>query len=146
MIHSPAQILAILLTQDSGAPFTDPTLQLPWSLFVSVLPDEEGRRDDIGAVFDTTGIVTLRMMSGNDCPRYGVQLRARALSYPEVFRKLGEAWARLRDVHRQAVEVDGTTYTIDTITRTSPIISMGQDDKRRANASLNVTLSLIEPL
>jgi hypothetical protein len=145
MNHSPAQILAQALLEASSSPFTAATPGAAegeaWSVYTGAMPDAP---DSVLVLFDTDGVVQTRLLaSGRHVGRHGVQLRLRALSYREGFEQAHVAATLLEQMRRRTVQLDDDTYTIDTVIRTSQILSMGQDVRRREEFSLNVHVAFI---
>lgn len=140
MKNTPAEILQGYLTAQSGATFTQPSGSL-WPLFVSAMPDQP---DDAGSIYDTTGVIYSRLLaSGFVIESYGIQLKVRSLIYRDAYRLASETADTLSKVSRTIVNLGGNMYTIDTVRKTSPVLSMGQDEKRRALCSVNFLLMLI---
>lgn len=144
MIHTPAEIIRAYLIGESGATFTDPGLNFAWPLYVSEMPDGTGVPDVAGAVYDTPGIIHSRFLaSGLVIESFGLQLKTRSLVYTDAFKLCHTTAYALSKVNRVIVNVSGTNYTIDTVRRTSSVLSLGQDEKRRASCSVNFMLMLI---
>lgn len=142
--NSPAEIMQELLITGSGAVFTDPNANGPWSLYISVMPDGEGVQDNAGAVTDTDGIISARLLaSRQNIVLYGAQIRVRSRDYNTGFTLLSGVSRALEKVKNHGVAIGGNSYTIDTLRQTSAVISMGQDEQRRYMFSLNILVCLI---
>lgn len=146
MNDTPAEILAAYMVGKTW--FKTPgTAGAAMPLFVSAMPDDEIGMvpDEAAAVYDTTGMIRARLLAGGfTVQTYGIQLKARALSYKTAFTTLSNvADAIEADLSKPTVSVGGNTYRIDGCRRASGVISMGQDQKRRALCSVNFLLDLV---
>lgn len=116
---SPAELIdAYLLTELVGVePF--------WSSFVSKLPDEP---DDAFALYDSRGRSDGRYLNEGDTLEHpGVQLRVRSLSYSRGYEKI-KALASILDAVKRVAIYDGTTlFQLNSITRTTELLSLGAD-------------------
>lgn len=147
MIHTPAEILRAFILAQSGAVYSDPVAspQLAWPLYVSALPDGTGIPNNAAALYDTSGEIQSRLLrSGSIIESFGVQLKNRATLYSDAYSLTSSVADSLSKISRPIVMVNGLSYTIDTVRRTSSIISMGQDEKRRAMCSVNFLMMLIQ--
>lgn len=134
MRNSPAQIIRELLLAESGA--------LP--TYVGSTPDGPGIQDEIFTVYDTTGITLHRLMaSGYNENVYGIQVRVRYFDYQEAYSKMSAVADNFEVLHNFVVSVGGNQYTVDSIMQTGPIMSLGQDDKRRVSLVLNFLVGFI---
>lgn len=144
LLNTPAEILRAAICQPSGSLFTDPTVHPGQAnpLMVSSLPDQP---DSCGSIYDTQGIVAGRLLaSGRVIQKYGLQIRARGTDYGVVFRSLAGVAYTLARIKRMPLTVAGNSFVIDSVMQTSPVISMGQDLKRRPECSVNLLLMLVE--
>lgn len=136
-----ADIIRVLLTQESGALFSVPAPNVVWPLYVASLPDDPNKA---ACLTDTEGKLAARYLdSGGNKKMYGIQLRTRATVYTDAIAAAFWAENLWENVSMKAVSVGSNSYTIDTIIQTSPILAMGYDAKRRANFSLNALVLLI---
>lgn len=132
MNHSPAELLfEDLVTQGI---FSDPTDESAWPLFVSSLPIGGEQAKSLGCLYDTPGEKSGRLMTGKNLFKYGVQLRIHALTSRIGWRKAQEVETRLAAVHNVVIDIsesgdsdEDTSYTIDSINQTSPIMNLGLD-------------------
>lgn len=146
MLNLPSQVMQALLT---AAPFA---FSLPASpviaanpLFTDSTPDGAGIPDTIvvSTVADTEGKVFTRLLaSGKTLVGFGIQIRTRSFDVKAGYNLLDSTRRLIDAVHNKIVTVadGGNSYTIDSITTSSPVIRMGQDERRRANYSLNLIL------
>lgn len=142
----PSDVLKAFLIASSGALFSDPVVTpgQPWPLYVSSLPDGAGIPDDVAAVYDTEGIIPHRLLaSGTNAQKFGLQLKARSLNPPDSFNLLDATAVTLSKLKRPVVAVGSTNFTVDTVIQTSPVLSIGQDERRRALHTVNFYLMLI---
>lgn len=145
MNNSPAEIIRGLLTGSSGSYFTDPDSHLAWPLFVAALPDQP---DNAGCLYDTAGVIQTRLLaSGYYVQTYGLQLKVRGLKYSGnsgVYPLISVVRDFMRAVNRTPVIVGTNSYKVDTVNLSSPVASLGQDEKRRAMCSVNFLVHLID--
>lgn len=149
MLNTPAEIAATLLFTmlDAGNHilFTDPVGNpgQAWPVFVSSMPDAP---NSAGAVYDTEGMVHTRLLtSGLNLISYGIQIKTRALSYPESYAKCWAAVKLFESVkYGTTVAVGENVYQLDTIRQMSTVLSLGQDNGRRTMHSVNVLLSVLQ--
>ncbi len=145
MTHSPTQVLAAYLQEASDASFTLPSDDGLWPLYISALPDSTEVEINAAAIYDTTGVKHARLLKdGAELRSYGFQIKVRGKTYNEAWAKADEVSVLLTTVHDVTVELDGSTYWIDCVSQTTPPISMGQDEKRRANFSINGLIMLAQ--
>lgn len=142
--HTPQRIIQQLIV-DMGLA-TDPPDDAEWPIYVDSLPDEP---DDVATVYGTEGRLTGRNMIGDVLDHPGVQIRVRSGSTVEAYRKLARILSELSKVNRRSVTVmddtgtDTTTYTVQTITPTTPPVRLGVDElSRRYSWTLNLVVSL----
>jgi len=136
MNHSPARILAELLTTGSGSLLTEAADDVDWPVFVSSEPDTPS---DCATIYDTEGIQEIRKLSGANIVRYGFQIRIRSIDYEEGWAKAHDIASYLETVHAEEVTVDSDTYEIDNVSQTSPISALGPEEgtRRRMLFTLN---------
>lgn len=145
LTKSPAEIIQAMLVAESGALFSDPDDNLAWPLYVSSMPDGTGIPDDCGAIFDTRGRLLHRLLtSGKQIQSYGVQIKTRAINYGNGYTRLAQIFKEFTKVSRRNVMIGIESFLIDTIMPSSPVISAGQDERRRAFATVNFLILFIE--
>ena len=145
MNHTPAYILAALLTKVGVEIFTPPSEAEAWPLYISHEPDGPRVEDNCGTVYDTEGVKDGRVMSGENIFHHGVQLRIRTGQYTDGWVKAEEAAVYLETVQEEEVDIGEETYQIDAVTQTSPILPLGQEEgtsKRRELFTVNFLVSL----
>lgn len=143
--NTPSDIIASLMTQPSGSQFSDPVVKLAWPVYISELPDGQGVPNEAAAIYDTHGRILARFLaSGNVVQDYGIQVKIRATNYRDGYIRLGQLAKFFSTVKHQTVTIASVSYVVDTIMQTSPVISIGQDERRRAMLTVNFMLSLIE--
>lgn len=125
--HSPADVIAQLLI-NSGLG-TLGTAEEAWPIFVARMPEN---LDNVISVFDTTGKKDGRYMRGGTVvERPGVLIGVRAQRYEIGYQK-AKAIRDLIDATDHAnVTIDAVTYTVNSISRTTPIVSLGESEERK---------------
>src|ERR1700722_9361815 len=143
LANAPSEILRALILAPSHSSFTDPNLALVWPLFVSALPDQPNAA---ACIFDTDGRLYSRSLgTGRNEVAYGLSFQTRSLIYSAAYQILDNVEkGQLNKVRRQTVVIGVNSYIVDCVMVQGPIISMGQDEKRRAMFSLNLLMTLIE--
>lgn len=142
--HSPGVILQqLLIDLLLGTVATD---NLAWPVFYSVMPNAP---DNAISVHDTTGRMQGRdHNSGEMTEKYGFQVRVRCGS-----RSTGDTKAQAigyaldTGVNRTSVTVGSDTYLVQSITRTTPVLSIGLEQGSRNRLwTLNAVASItIQP-
>lgn len=143
MTHSPARIIAALLSEDSAAPFTLPSDGLTWPVYTSTLPDEQ---DNCAAVFDTAGVLLARTVEGAFW-NFAAQVRVRALSYAVGWSKIWAAHDLLIASASLGVVIDASTYQVQMVQAGSAPFAMGVENdngRRRENFVFNVLATVKE--
>lgn len=140
-VHSPADVLRHWVTQNGlGVMGGQPG---EWPCFCSIEPNSP---DDVLTFTDTTSRqFGASQYSGEGFDHPGVQIRIRSGSYIKGYRKAHELKTFLDQVvYLSSVIVEGSEYLIQAISRSSDIISIGQDAPSSATRqfSLNMTMSI----
>ena len=137
---SPASILAYYII-NTLAKMTDPSDGSTWPLWISHMQDKPS---NAGAIYDTSGIIEQRQMSGLVPTHQGIQIRIRAISYETGYAKIEDIASALDEVFDISVEIDPEEYVIQNIGRSSPIVSLGIEEgtKRRFLFTVNFLLTL----
>lgn len=163
MSDSPATILAAYLVSsgygyEPGLTSTttpDPLGNGDWPLFIGMSPDGDGIPDNMITVFDFKGTIEHREVSTGDTIEHpAVQIRLRAIDYPTGYTKIAELAALLDGISRNIVQLDASTYRIESASR-GQIVPLGTDpeagrmirtsgDRRRHQFTLNALLTLSE--
>ena len=140
---SPAAILATYIIEGLER-MTWPSDKEDWPLFISHMPDGKNVPTICGAIYDTSGIGHGRYMDGTSIERPGIQLRLRSRNYETLYIKMENIAYYLDYVRNASVVIDDATYTLQNISRTSPIINLGWETEttRRVHLVLNFLLTL----
>lgn len=127
---------------DTAELFTDPSDGGLWPMYKGRLPDADDIEDDLGAIFNTPGVLHGPTMDGIQRQHYSFQIRVRAVQERDAYEKLQNVATSLLTVHRQNVVVPGDdTYRIDHFTQTSDVVLIQVDAKDRTHAVLNMLVS-----
>jgi len=123
--------------------FTNPADDDDWPLFVGMMPDGNDVANECGAVYNTAGYVEGKNMRSEIDQHFGIQVRVRSFSESDGYDQMVAVEKGLIDVYNQDVTfTSGETWKINNFYQTSPIISLGVDDRRRFNFTLNYALSM----
>ena len=135
---SPASILKEYLIGTSGL-MSVPTNNSTWPLYVSSIPDGSNVKTNAGAVYDTPGINDPRQMNGSWPIHHGIQLKIRSQSHEVGYVKIEALASALDEIDHDSVIINGVTYNIQNVSRTSSIIPLGLEEgtKRRYLFTLN---------
>jgi len=142
MNHSPAELLRASLVGARIGVFPSKTSKKPWPVFVGHMPDDP---DDVICVYDTAPVMDGRLQeTGETVKHLGFQVRVRSFSYRAAYAKITTIDARLDDIRREGIVINGESYIIAAVTKTSGPLAMGQepDGKRRENFTLNGTMTV----
>lgn len=142
MNHSPGQIIQrLLIDLGHGTEVADAD---DWPVYYGNLPDAP---DQAILVSDTEMIKDARMMySGEVAQHDGFQVLVRGKSVDDGYTKAKQILIAFdQDVYQTDVEIGGSTYSIQSINRTSDVMHLGveQGTRRRlysVNAAMAVTL------
>ena len=141
---SPANIIANYIIS-TLATMTDPSDGSDdWPLYTSHLPDKTDVETNCGAIFDTTGVNDIRQMNGAVPQHPGIQLRVRSKDYNTGYAKIENVANALDEVANASLEINALEFEIQNVSRTSGIISLGTDEKRRFHFTINFILTLRE--
>ncbi len=137
---SPASILAYYII-NTLSKMTDPSDGSTWPLFISHMQDKPS---NAGAIYDTSGILEQRQMSGLVPTHQGILIRIRAIDYETGYAKIEDIASALDEVFDVSVEITPEEYVIQNIGRSSPIVSLGIEEgtKRRYLFTVNFLLTL----
>ena len=137
---SPASILAYYII-NTLAKMTDPSDGSTWPLWISHMQDKPS---NAGAIYDTSGILEQRQMSGLVPTHQGIQIRIRAISYETGYAKIEDIASALDEVFDVSVEIDPEEYVIQNISKSSPIVPLGIEvgTKRRFLFTVNYLLTM----
>lgn len=144
MTNGPADILAAILTEGSNAIFTPPAQAAAWPLFVDALPDGAGAPDNAAVLRDTAGqIYSVLLASQTVIEAPGVQLIVRSQRYSSARSIIDAAVEKLRQVHHATVLLGDETFRVDVVRRTSTVLSLGHDERRRPSLSVNFLVEFL---
>ena len=126
LLHSPAQILRVLLLELSDG--TSPSEDVDWPIYVSAEPDQP---DNCITLYDTTPQDDGRaMFDGETWHHHGIQVRVRATDHPTGWVKAEALHTSLdEDIYRNTVTLDAATYTVSGVYKTLLLI-LGKDSPR----------------
>lgn len=142
LLDTPAEIMRACLCARSGSIFKiadTPGVRVP--MFAASTPADP---DDLATIKDTTGISHARLLaSGRNVTSYGLQITSRSRNYHDAYTRLSAEESFLDGLRWAVVSVGANSYVIDTIFRSSPIVSLGHDELRRASCVMNVLMMLL---
>jgi len=144
MNHSPAEIVAQFLISKGAVVAPDDSGY--WPVYVGILPDAAGVRDEIVSSMDTEGVKDGRPMGGDPLFHKGVQLMLRAQEYNSGYIKGSALAATMATARRSRVRIGDDAYRIDSVTQTTDVVAIGQEEgtKRRWLFSVNFLATLQE--
>ena len=137
---SPASIIAYYII-NTLAKMTDPSTGSAFPLWISHMQDKPS---NAGAIYDTSGVLEQRQMSGLVPTHQGIQIRIRATSYEIGYAKIEDIASALDEVFDASVEIDPEEYVLQNVGRSSPIVSLGIEEgtKRRYLFTVNFLLTI----
>lgn len=129
LLHSPADIVRrVLIAASLG---TDPP-NTSWPIYAGSEPDSP---DSVITIYDTTGVDSGRTAPDRERQEHhGIQVRIRAPNHRDGYVKSRAIAVGLDTIYQSSVTIDGTTYLVHSITRTSDVIPLGKEapsSKRR---------------
>lgn len=143
--HPPSQILQTYLvlkggvgtfpSQNSGTPF--------WPMYVSSMPAEN---DNAIALYDTSGPLEAKNVSGKTTNHFGIQVRVRTSpeNYGDGWKKVYQVARILDSIFRVPVNVEGVDYVIQSAILSSPPIPIGEEEERRRQLfTVNARLTIL---
>ncbi len=133
--NSPAELIRWSIVDDGLG--SNPGDGSAWPVFVGHMPDEP---DNAICVYDTAGTPDGRVQRGGETIEHpGWQVRVRSVDHPTGWPKITNIRNHLDSVNRQGVVIDTYSYTIQAVTLTGGIQSLGQepDGTRRNNYTIN---------
>ena len=137
--HTPARILQQLLIDKYVV--TDPDNDLAWPCFHSQMPDDP---DDAVAVYNTEGRVQGRTHYDKiTTVKYGIQVAVRTNNHEAGYLKMEYIKHELEEVERRSVTIDDSTYKVQAVHLTSPILDLGKEqESSRHRYTLNAIASI----
>ena len=141
LVDSPARVLAKLLV-DLGHVVDSTTVA--WSVFVN---DEPDKPDNAVTIYDTAGRLssTGRVMSTGYRPgARGILVRVRSALPAAGWTRANRIAAALdEEVEWETVNVGGTLYTVCAVTRTTDLVSIGDESgTQRKLFTINAVMTL----
>lgn len=141
LAHSPADILRHVLI-DLGIG-TLPTDGGAWPIATA---SEPGTPDAVITTYDTQGRSDGRsMIDGEGWQHYGVQVRVRAATHIVAYPKAKQVEVAVdQSIYDHYIAIDGTTYLVHSVSRTSGVISIGKDtpNSKRTLFTINCLVSV----
>ena len=142
--ESPASVVASYLT--GVALMSVPSAESDWPLYISYLRDDQGVKDNAGAIYNTTPTKDgRRMRVGTVLQHFGIQIIIRALSEETGWAKCNVLANQLDTVTNvDVLHTDGFTYRLHNISRMGGINPLGEEQttKRRKLFSMNFLISM----
>ncbi len=137
---APATVVANFVI-NSLKKMTTPTSQDDWPLYVPHLPDGDDVKTSRGVVRDTVGISSPRSLrSGKILDHPGIQLRIQSSDREIARAKIEDITAVLDETANEIVVVEDTSYELENLSRTSPIVYFGIN--RESVYTVNYLLTL----
>ena len=137
---SPASIVAYYII-NTLAKMTDPSDGSAFPLWVSHM---QNKPSNAGAIYDTSGVLEQRQMSGVVPTHQGIQIRIRTIDYETGYAKIEDIASALDEVFEKTVEITPEEYVIQNISKSSPIVSLGIEEGtgRRSLFTVNFLLTI----
>lgn len=142
MSVSPAILLkAALLQLGLVTDLSPPSAPGVWPCYVGSMPDDP---HSIVSLFDMGGTTDGRIQNtGQVVTHPGIHIQIRAQDYLLGYNKAVSIRDALDQIFRLQVVVATVTYQIDSVTRTSDVLCMGQErEKRREMFALSATATV----
>lgn len=97
-------------------------------------------------VYDTSGYIDGRLLrTGETVEHLGVQIRTRSSDYPTGWGMANGLALVMDGIFKATVIVGGNSYVIESASRTSAILHIGQEEKNRMELfTLNAILSITQ--
>ena len=142
---SPSSIMAYYIINEL-AKMTDPSDGDTWPLYDSFLPDGPQVETNCGAIYDTSGIMDGRYMSGPTIPHEGIQIRIRSSEKNTGYVKIEDIANALDEITLDSFEIGALEYELQNVSRATPIASLGVEPgtKRRYHYTVNYLLTIRE--
>lgn len=141
--NSPAVIMVAYVIEQLEK-MTDPSDRDEWPLYDSHLPDGDNVEVNCGAIYDTPGVSDQRSMTGEQSEHPGIQLRIRARDRATAYAKIEDVASTLDEVAFGTITIGDLEYRIQNVSRTSQIVTLGIDSKRRVSLTVNFLLTIRE--
>ena len=147
MLNSPSSVIAEYITTVlTSLGLTPPNSKSTWPLYIGELPDGTQVETNAVSIRDTAGLLDGRFMaSGQVVQHFGLQIKLRANDYETGWTKIESVAISLDGIPSETPIIkDGTTYSILNMSRSSAVINLGLDDKKRNSYSVNYLLTIRE--
>jgi hypothetical protein len=140
---SPSSIIAAYLI-DEISKMTWPTDKSSWPLYISHMPDGDEVETDCGAIYDTSGILDGRLMSGLVPQHPGIQIKIRSRDYEEGYAKIEDVASALDAISYYSITIAAGEYEIQNVSRTTAVVFIGLEPgtKRRYLFTVNFLLTI----
>lgn len=141
--QSPALIMRALLGAIEAPLLTAPSAGGNWPAYIATLPDSDGVKQNVIALFDEEGVKQGKLQRTSEViERFSVQILVRSPDYSVGWTKLRAIAEHLDAVSRIGIDTGSVLYFIPNIVR-GTVLSVGQDTnskKPRHLFSLNTNL------
>jgi len=142
--YSPAYILAWYMINELEI-MSLPSASSDWPLFINALPDKSTIKDSAGAIYDTSGTLDGRVLStGEVVEHYGLQVKIRSRDYQTGWQKIRDIAASFSTVQNIVVNIGDDDYRVWNISRTSPVVNLGIDERKRFQFTVNFLTTMSE--
>ena len=140
---SPAFILSEYIINELLS-MTNPENGGLWPLYTAHMPDGDDVESNCGALYGTPGILDGRLMTGLVIEHPGIQLRIRSKTYEVGFAKTEAIVLSLDGVNNSTVVINSSTYQIQNVSKSTPIIPLGLErgTERRFLFTVNFLMTL----
>ena len=142
LLHSPAAIIARLLI-DTGYGDEESNVLADWPMYIGSDPDMP---DNVLVMHDMPGVDHGRMsVTGKRGEHHGVEIKIRALTHQQGYAKSREiAIGMDKSIYQETVNLDGTSYLIHSINRTTDVIALGKEAtmSRRSLFAISALVSI----
>lgn len=113
-----------------------------WPGYLANKPEDP---DDVVVFYDTNGTMEKReQRTGYRVEHPGLQILVRCGTYRTGYRKAQALGELLDTLHNATVTIEEVTYKIKAVQRTTPVVSIGKDDRRREVFTLNALVTFGE--
>ena len=145
MNYSPASIIVYYIVNELSK-MTYPSDGDTWPLYDSFMPDGPQAETDCGAVYDMSGVMDERYMSGEVVAHQGVRLSIRSSDKNIGYAKIEDIALALDAVKLETFSVGSSSYSIQNISRASVVESLGVEPgtKRRYHFAVDYLLTIKE--
>ncbi len=122
--HTGAHVMQVYMTAQGYG--SSPSANRDWPLFRDSLP---ANPNNAMCLFDTEGVPDGREMRGGRTVEHpGISLHVRSISSPDGQKKALAIYPKWDAILREVGIIEGKSYLIQAITRTTPVLSLGQEE------------------